>query len=938
MNRKTSKRKLLTFTSRAVVVILAFLVLALSPNLLLTQEGDLDLSFGEGGKVTTNFIGPNSDQAMDLVVNQSDGKIVVVGDTQGDFALARYNMDGSLDTSFGDEGHVTTDFDDYSRDRAYSVALQADGKIVVVGESIRSGYRRFALARYNADGSLDTGFGESGLVLTDFGPAVHSSARAVAVQNDGKIVIVGYSGLGTKRFALARYNVDGSLDSGFGEGGLVITPFPGHLGIGSAAAVTIQSDGKIVAVGSSWIYEFALARYNPDGTLDLDFGTNGLVTTRFPDSQYNSATGVAVQNDGKIVAAGQSYSNQWPQRQDFALARYNPDGSLDSGFGSSGLVTIDIDEADDYLMDLAIQADQKLVVAGYANHLGVPRSFALVRFNTDGSLDTSFGDSGKVNSVQGEAFSLAVHDGKIIAAGHSYLSDTGKNFVLARYNPDGSLDTSFGTGGLVFDDFLGPNFDMGKDIVAVQGDGKIVVVGTTHSGGGGSFALARYNRDGSLDASFGEGGVVTSDFANSNEVANGVAVQDDGKIVVAGWTIGTNTTGPDFALARYNTDGSLDISFGVDGLVTTDWSSNQDYANAVAIQADGKIVAAGYARVSGNWVIALARYNPDDGSLDAFFGTDGLVTLGILSWDEANAIAIQTDGKIVIAGGTYTGNYFTGRDFVVARFLTGGSLDLSFGAGGYVTTGFGTPWDRAYGVAIQTDGKIVAVGDARTLSPWREIAMARYNTDGSLDPSFGIGGLVTTDFDFRTASAYDVAIQDDGKIVVGGEADGGQPWGRDFILARFNTTGSPDPDFGIGGYVTTDFSNTTDIGFGVDIQADGKIVLAGYTNSGSPTSYDFALARYIAIKSPNKPIEDLIIAVQALVPEPLNNGQANSLQAKLRATLHQLNKDNVASATNQLSAFINEVSAFISGGVLTSEEGLPLISAVQAIIDSLQSP
>ncbi|MFD9223461.1 hypothetical protein ACFWDI_26440 [Streptomyces sp. NPDC060064] len=304
----------------AVAALGAALVL-FCPGVALAAPGDLDPTFGTGGKVTTNF-GGTDNEARGVAV-QADGKIIAVGQSDSggtiDFALARYNPDGSLDSTFGTGGKVTTDFGG-GGDLAFGVVVQADGKIIAAGLDFSgSTFFDFALARYNTDGSLDTTFGTGGKVTTDFGGSF-DVAFGVVVQADGKIVAVGSAG--GIAFALARYNTDGSLDSTFGTGGKVTTNFGGG---NEARAVALQADGKIIAAGvsTSGTADFALARYNTDGSLDSTFGTGGKVTTNFGGT--DEARAVALQADGKIIAAGLDFSGG---AFEFALARYQDGGSI----------------------------------------------------------------------------------------------------------------------------------------------------------------------------------------------------------------------------------------------------------------------------------------------------------------------------------------------------------------------------------------------------------------------------------------------------------------------------------------------------------------------------------------------------------------------------------------------------------------------------------
>jgi uncharacterized delta-60 repeat protein len=405
-----------------------------------------------------------------------------------------------------------------------------------------------------APGDLDPSFGNGGKVITSFSNSVggrHSRAYAMAIQSDGKIVVAGER-------TLVRYNKDGSLDTLFGLGGKVTTPTDT-----SFNAVAIQSDGKIVIAG--WIIagnaDFALIRYNTDGSLDTSFGTNGGIVVTTISGSADIAHAVAILSDGRIIAAGAS--GPYPS-VDFAVVRYNPDGSLDSTFGTGGKVVTDISGLPNIAYSMAIQADGKVVAAGYSGLSD--RDFALVRYNTDGTLDNSFGTGGRVTtsigSKEDRAYAVAVQsDGRVVAAGFTF-SGSSNDFALTRYNTDGSLDSSFGTGGKVITP-VGSSSSIYA--VAIQSNGKIVAVG------GSGFALARYNTNGSLDSSFGSGGKVTTLIGNGISEARAVAIQPDGKIVAAGTITyiqgGDGISGSDFALARYLGDPaiSLNTPFDFDG-------------------------------------------------------------------------------------------------------------------------------------------------------------------------------------------------------------------------------------------------------------------------------------------------------------------------------------------------------------------------------------
>jgi uncharacterized delta-60 repeat protein len=413
----------------------------------------------------------------------------------------------------------------------------------------------------------------------------------------------------------------GHLDPSFGKGGQVITGLGAPSG---ARAVVIQRDGKIVAAGT----DYTLVRYKRNGSLDLTFGSKGKVKTSFEPSPLALAWALALQRDGKIIAVGTAESSQAAY---FALARYKSDGSLDRSFGSGGRVKTAFAgrQSAANAWAVAVQPDGKILVGGdvaYLDESGKDQlAIALARYRPDGSLDPSFGVDGKVTTPTGAWPSrpltgLALQrDGKIVVSGAS-KNGPQTLFALVRYSRNGVLDGSFGSGGSVKTAF--GSLDGASDVL-VQRSGKIVVVGGGQRLGHSVFALARYMPNGSLDPSFGSGGKVTTAFGSGGEAApTAAALLPDGKIVLVGWM--SKYPNWAFALARYRVDGRLDASFSVDGKVTTSFRKlartpdnrlHQDAAWAVAIQRDGKIVAAGEgalipegSRQARPYKFELARY------------------------------------------------------------------------------------------------------------------------------------------------------------------------------------------------------------------------------------------------------------------------------------------------------------------------------------------
>ena len=483
---------------------------------------------------------------------------------------------------------------------------------------------------------------------------------------------------------------------------------------------------------------------------------------------------------------------------------------------ANGIVTMDFGSSGAFFPpNVALQADGKILVNSYAAGSGT--SSELVRYNADGSLDTTFGADGIVSTAPDHSTGADVAvqaDGKIVVAG--------SDFTVARYNSDGSLDASFGTGGTVAGNFG----TSGVSSLIVQADGKIVAAGLIVGSAHGDIAVARYDTDGSLDASFGVGGKITTSFSSSSQV-NSIVSQPDGKLVVAA---GANNG--DFTLLRYNNDGSLDASFGTGGTVTTDFASATDGAASVTVQADGKIVASGFAVVGfGAERFAIARYNAD-GSLDASFGAGGKVTtdMGGNNLENAESIRIQPDGKIVVAGYSFTGPSGT-ELFALARYNSDGSLDNSFGSGGKVLTNFGSVDGKATSLVIQPDGRMLVVG---TTDAGSDVTLARYNSDGSLDTSFGNSGAPLTGPAFYTEGASPIVLNaratvHDAELAAAGSYDGAS-----LTLTRHGGANSDDV-FGASG-------NLSALSQGADVTLSGVAIGTVTQNSGGVLVLTFGAA------------------------------------------------------------------------------------------------
>ena len=395
----------------------------------------------------------------------------------------------------------------------------------------------------------------AGTVQTDFGG--RESITATALQADGKLVAVGFFyGGGSNSFALARYGTDGKLDTGFGIGGKVLTTnfgaSSGYAGQAEAKAVALQVDGKIVVAGDAYTNDIALARYNPDGSLDATFGNGGKVVTDW-GAASELAFAVGIQSTGKIIVGGYTDTKG---TFDFVMTRYNSDGTVDSTFGVNGTVYTDFTVSDDRIEALKVIAGDKIVAVGRSNY-----NIAVAQYTAGGVLDTQFGTGGKVTTDLGgyywemaRAVSIDANR-KIVVAGQAGPNG---DIAVLRYTSSGSLDSKFGSGGKVLTN-LGNSNDQGA-AVGIDSTGKIVVAG--YVGGSSGFEVLRYTSNGALDNTFGSAGRVTTRIgSNAYEQAAALVIQGNGQIIVGG-NAGSSITQDNFALARYNSNGSLDTSYG----------------------------------------------------------------------------------------------------------------------------------------------------------------------------------------------------------------------------------------------------------------------------------------------------------------------------------------------------------------------------------------
>lgn len=916
-----------------MVLLLSALLLA---ELAGAQSKQLDPGFHNNGFVVTDFgMGPGRATSTALL---PDGKFLLGGTAWNgteDFTLVRYNADGSPDPSFGSHGRAFIDID--GADRLVFIHALPDGKILLAGSSGLSDYGPptaawFTLVRCLPDGRPDPTFGDNGRARTATGLSGNNYATGAAVQPDGKILITG--NIADPYFndpvdiAVLRYTPDGALDTAFGIGGIALVDAgPGK---NQAGGVALQADGNIVIAGvrDTLGGDILLARLLPNGMPDTSFGIGGLVRTNlfapndsFPFPSYDVATAVLVQPDSMIVVVGHSYHDS--NVQHLVAVRYSSEGILDrimpavpGGLGSSGHV-------DTYEEGLAValQPDGKIVAAGNfftrnSDMIWEP-NFFLVRFNPGGDTDDSFGGHGLkiigINDYDRAQTVSVLPGGEILAAGQTYDRynayddiDLESAIAVIRLDSSGAFDTTLVHTGIAITP-AGTNTDRGTD-VTLQADGKILVgavidtvfpytppVKTAPKAGEAgyftsfspqnipNFVVARYSDDGTLDATFGKNGrtgftanepgtYYTTEYSSLYPtpyapLKTAIAQRQNGNILVAG------SREFDFGIAEFYPNGTQDSLFLLspgDTLVLPivrkiDFSNGVDVATAII--ADGDIApnilqpgytVAGYS--DGKMAVAWCCYVPNLGN----GSRRALVDINPSADDYATSVGYQADtalNQVYTVVGGYSTEGFSGLPRMFLLRLQnedsyGYSLHPDFGDAGIVRLYAGDSTDLIHALVVEPDNSIVAAGAVDD-----RMAIFRFLPNGTPDPGFGTGGITTF---AEGLAAHDVVVQPNGKIVVTGRS------ANRVITARVLPNGQPDPAFGINGVLITELRGKKDQGYAVTLQDDGKIVVAG-SSDDSFAGIDIAVLRYF----PNSGVPALVLsaAVQAVTCPYGDDGQ-----------------------------------------------------------------
>ncbi|MEC4047962.1 T9SS type A sorting domain-containing protein [Flavobacterium sp. SUN046] len=681
----------------------------------INTDGSLDTNFGTNGMI--QIIQNGSSMFIKSIGIKTNGQIIIAGyisnGTNNDFAVVSLNSNGSYNTFFNFDGISTLDVSN-SNDEAFAMKIQSDGKIVLCGQSYDTtlGIYHFTTARFNSVGELDTTFGTLGYVITKLPTSytiptsIESRAKSLDIQSDGKIVISGFkkgNSLTSGYLTVVRYTTTGNLDLTFGTGGIVLTTKSYIISSITTTRylikpqIIVQEDGKILISGNLG-NGLGLYKFESNGIFDTTFGTGGVVVYNDPGT-LRSSTFLLINPNNEIITGGTVYS---------------PNGILTFKSSNSGTLlteqNFNLFQGKDTLDSLLEGPDGKIIVTSSDNNV-------LLKYNTDGLLDTSFGTDGILVLSSDYLCTTTQQDGKI-------LYSTGQ--AISRLNMDGTVDTTFGNNGIVDFEWNSPLIVDFIDKILVASDSKIYICFDYNSPTSSQvydytyYGVLRLNNDGSIDTTFGDNGYVGINFdyyaENELEWPHDIFEQADGKLIITGQLLLQNSPINLFGgvgTVRLNNDGQIDSSFGINGKVITLGGGINEGGLFITKTLDNKYLL----NISSNnlnglgLITELIRMNYD-GSTDTFFGVNGILA-------DANMydVLLQPDGKILRAGSV-------NNQFGIYRNNSDGSIDSSFGANGLISNPINY-FSHINKIAILQNNKLLAGGYTYN-GDSQILALARY--------------------------------------------------------------------------------------------------------------------------------------------------------------------------------------------------------------------
>lgn len=674
----------------------------------------------------------------------------------------------------------------------------------------------------------DAAFGGGSTVRVG-GGREEESLKSMALLPGGKILAAGRYG-GDMSFVMARYHTNGQLDASFGSNGK--TAYDLGRNYGEAKEILLLPDGRFILGATSGdapgVKEvFSLVRFLPNGSVDVTFGTNGVAKGASSPDLFDKLNAIAMQPDGKILAAGSTnYINGPDSLQSVTLSRFKADGAIDITFGINGVVRLPYPDQYYEFNALAVQPDGRIIAAGSSFD-----NIIVARFETNGSPDSTFGTNGvkflqysAAGKTRCRAVSL-LDDGNILLGAWCYDYWFNNGAIAIRLLPDGSPDPTFGNGSISGMAFIHCDYQLNTSSMTLQNDGKIVLAAAgLNNDPWPASGIFRFLPDGTPDSSFAQNGEWVNAVGNENSAWYAVHALPDGRILAGG--VSKKHLDCDFTLLRLQNDGTPDPAFGDNGLVVTDFGWGYDWAVSVRQRPDGKVLLAGKAYASSPLIVqdkcVLVQFLAD-GAPDAGFGNGGRDTFPC---GDLKTVDLQQDGKILVGTDSYWDGYV--RPVSLFRRLPNGGADSAFGKFGRVDSLFGNYFSpTVIQTGVLSNGKIVAAGRVSRPGTNRDFILTCLNTDGSRDLSFGDNGFVLVDFNNKNDEVYGLTLLPDDKIILGGTALSGSPAKPDIVVMRFNPDGSFDDSWGQNGILIEDFE--APVGEGISymtLTPEGKLLLA----------------------------------------------------------------------------------------------------------------
>lgn len=737
----------------------------------LLTNGDIDTTFGTDGKSVHPFV-----SGFNVVKLQSDGKLVVGSEYNNDFAVARYLSNGNLDSGFAYDGtYYNTNPDEflYAVHPVIDLEIQADNKIVGLTTTEDEQFGFYKLFRLNANGVLD-----NSLNVIDFFSS-NDLPVALSIQADGKLLIAGYyytSGTGTPNIFIARYNSNGTLDNSFNSNGKRSFTITNSTAI-RVTDLQLQSDGKALLGGKYFLNGNALfmVRFNTNGTYDSSFSGDGFQSATV-DVNSNNSGKIALQSDGKIIQMD-TYFNITNGNRNMLLVRYLSNGELDTTFnGSSWGAVLPFNGFNDYAACISIVND-KLIISGNAEASIIDNNMAFAKFNLNPlSFDTTFGTNGRKQlSIPFPTYeevkkSVVQSDNKVVVLTRMFINNLYFSGI-ERFNENGSPDITFGSNGKIGLGFYFTDFDA----LAVDNANNIIVSGYTSLSSG---VILRITPAGALDPTFGDQGITyLEDNIDFIPRINSIKIQSNNKIVLGG---GNNVNGiVDYLLIRLNENGTVDTTFGNNGISMVGLNNVSEMITAIEVLNDGKIVATGFTNENfGNDFQAVVLKFNSVGLLDPTFNGNGkYLTSRSVDFYVNGDIKVQNDGKILSTFESLNDN------FILYRLNSNGTLDNNFGSGGYVNT-YITGFDKSAQIHYNSTNQAITLIGTTVEEEIGKFALVRYFGNGEIDFSFGNSGIVVTDLGYNSQTISATPTYD-GKLVVSGNLYDDVAMDYDQVMARY---------------------------------------------------------------------------------------------------------------------------------------------------------